>query len=89
MRPGVEVCLVSHSSYKAGAERTLLRMVDGLRTRGVDVSVLLPGDGPLKRELEVRRAPYAIYPYGLWAGRGLDLWGRLKAVARLPLLPER
>jgi hypothetical protein len=85
----MEVCLVSEASEKVGAERMLLRMVNGLRGRGVDVSVLLPRDGPLKRELELRRVPHAIYPYGRWAGCGLGLRGRLKAVARLHLLPER
>lgn len=38
--PGAEadmkVCLVSHSSDGAGAERLLLRIGDGLRTRGSD-----------------------------------------------------
>jgi len=84
----MKVCIVSHTSEKAGAERMLLRMVDGLAERGVDVSVLLPGDGPLKQALAVRRVPHASYPYRWWAARGLDLWRRVKDVARLHALPQ-
>jgi len=83
----MKVCLVSHTSDKTGAERLLLRITDGLRERGVGVFVLLPGDGPLKAELAIRRVPYACFPYRWWASWGLDLWGRLKAVARLHTLP--
>ena len=84
----MRVCLVSHTSDEGGAERLLLQMIDGLRTRGVDVSVLLPGDGPLKAELEVRRVPFACFPYRWWAGCSLSLRQRLTVVARLHVLPR-
>lgn len=84
----MKVCIVSHSSDIRGAERMLLRMVDGFMARGVECSVLLPGDGPLKEQLATRLVPYAIYPYRWWAASGPNLRRRLKDIARLHVLPR-
>ena len=84
----MKVCIVSHSSDTRGAERMLLQMVDGLNVKGVECSVLLPGDGPLKDELSIRQVPYAIFPYRWWAASGPNLWRRLKDIARMHVLPR-
>lgn len=84
----MKVCLVSHLSGMGGAERMLIRMVDGLKARGVECFVLLPGEGPLKEQLAIRQVPYAICPYGWWGGCGGGLRRKLGELARLRVLPR-
>jgi glycosyltransferase involved in cell wall biosynthesis len=60
------VCLVSHSSGKGGAEFALLMLIDVLNDWGFHCHVLMPRPGPLVAELEKRQVEYAIIPYGYW-----------------------
>lgn len=62
------VCLVSHSSGKGGAEFSLLMLIAVLKDLGCHCHVLLPRSGPLAAELEERQVEYAIIPYGRWMG---------------------
>lgn len=74
----MKVCFVSHYGEKAGATLMLLRLVDGLRARGVECSVLLPWDGSLREEFGTRGIAHAIFPYRVWAYRGGPLRDRLR-----------
>ena len=56
----------------------LLRLVDGLRARGVECSVLLPWDGSLREEFATRGIAHAIFPYRGWAHRGEPLRDRFR-----------
>lgn len=47
----MSVMLFSHSSDLAGAERTLVDLANGLVSRGVLCTAVLPGPGPLKGKL--------------------------------------
>lgn len=78
----MKICFVSHYGEKAGATLMLLRLVDGLRARGVECCVLLPWDGSLREEFASRGIAHAIFPYRGWAhlhgplrDRLRDLWG--------------
>lgn len=64
----------------------LLRLVDGLRLRGVECSVLLPWEGPMREELAARHVPFAVYPYFWWASQHPTLRGGIKALASLRVL---
>ena len=66
----------------------LLRMVDGLRERGVECSVLLPADGFLKEQFARRRVAHAVFPYRWWAQRNRSLLGRAKDLATVRVLPR-
>ena len=43
----MRICFVAHQATKEGAGRYMLDQIDFLRSAGVDVSVILPSDGPL------------------------------------------
>jgi len=40
--------------------------------------MLLPWDGPMKKELEIRRLAHAVYPYRWWAREGGNMGDRLR-----------
>ena len=59
---------VSHSPWLGGAERCLLELVEELvRRPGVDVHVVLPGDGELRERLEAAGAPTSVVRARWWA----------------------
>lgn len=62
------VCIVSHSPGKGGAEFSMLMLIDALKDLGCHCNVFLPNSGPLVAELEKRQVNYAIIHYGLWMG---------------------
>lgn len=63
----LSVCFFSHSSQLAGAERSLLSLVEGLvREYGVLCTVVLPDDGPLREKLEQAGASALIINYSWW-----------------------
>lgn len=61
------ICFVSHSSGNAGAERAFPKLLEGLKSQGLEIHVLLPGRGPVIKDLEIRHIPYAIIPYTRWS----------------------
>ncbi|WBB95675.1 glycosyltransferase [Solwaraspora sp. WMMA2080] len=61
---------VSHSADLMGAERSLLALVgEAVRARGHQVTVTLPGDGPLRAQLAAAGADVVVLPTRLWMGR--------------------
>ncbi|ROO62056.1 glycosyltransferase involved in cell wall biosynthesis [Micromonospora sp. Llam0] len=61
---------VSHSAELMGAERSLLALVgETVRARGYQVTVTLPGDGPLRAQLAATGAEVVVLPTRLWMGR--------------------
>lgn len=63
----MNVCFFSHSSQLSGAERSLLELVDELVSDyGSLCSVVLPGEGPLRAELEKAGAAVLSANYGWW-----------------------
>lgn len=79
MRP-IKVCFISHSSYKAGAERSLLEMIDALKEHGIKSYVVLPGYGPLTREIKKRGITYFHYSYRWWASKAPKFHHRMKTL---------
>lgn len=70
------VLLVSHSARLYGAERSLLLLVRNLERSRFEPLVALPGDGPLREELEnigvdvvVLKHPWWVRASGRWAAR--------------------
>jgi glycosyltransferase involved in cell wall biosynthesis len=59
---------VSHSAGLAGAERSLLELVETLSKMGVGCSVVVPYKGPLFGELKKRRIEVFTVPYAWWMG---------------------
>jgi FkbM family methyltransferase len=63
----LDVCFFSHTSELGGAERSLLELVTELiENHGVICSVVVPGDGPLRRKLEGVGASTHILAYSWW-----------------------
>ncbi|MFV2083611.1 glycosyltransferase [Micromonospora sp. LOL_021] len=61
---------VSHSAELMGAERSLAALVgEAVRARGHQVTVTLPGDGPLRAQLAATGAEVVVLPTRLWMGR--------------------
>jgi glycosyltransferase involved in cell wall biosynthesis len=73
----MRVCFISHTSAKGGAERALLELVDGLKERGVECYVILPGDGPLADEMRKRAVAFSTLPYKHWMGKNSPIWKRI------------
>jgi glycosyltransferase involved in cell wall biosynthesis len=59
MNRSLRVLFVNPGRGLGGAEHSLLLLLDGLRARGVDVTVALFGDGPLRHRLEALGVPAA------------------------------
>ncbi len=77
----IDVCFVSHSSYKCGSERSLLELLQGLIEAGVSCHVLLPGNGPLEADLNRLSVSYSVISYRWWTlGENED---RLKAIEQI------
>lgn len=64
------ISFISHSADMAGAERSLLDLVDGLKQRQVLCHVVLPVDGKLKEEFKKRVIPCTIASYRWWTIHG-------------------
>jgi FkbM family methyltransferase len=63
----LNLCIFSHSSQMAGAERSLLSLVSELTADyGANCSVLLPFDGPMVRLLQDAGAASTVVPYTWW-----------------------
>lgn len=73
----MKVCLISHSSAKGGAERSLLEIIDALKVRGVETYVTLPSYGPLVEELKNRGIVFQIFPYRWWVSKRSPFWKRI------------
>ncbi|MFV2013201.1 MULTISPECIES: glycosyltransferase [unclassified Micromonospora] len=66
----MHVLFVSHSADLMGAERSLLALVgEAVRARGHQVTVTVPGDGPLRAQLAAAGADVVVLPTRLWMGR--------------------
>ena len=68
----LSVCLFSHSSHLAGAERSLLELTTELiRDHGVICSVVLPNDGRLGEKLKEVGASTLLVDYSWWCDSSL------------------
>jgi glycosyltransferase involved in cell wall biosynthesis len=67
MNGAIRLLIFAHCSGLAGAERSLLELVAELTAdHGVTCTVVLPGDGPLRKRLEERGATTLVVGYGWW-----------------------
>ena len=70
----LSLCLFAHNPGLAGAERSLLELVDELIVdHGVLCTVVLPANGPLVEALERVGAACIISEYSWWCGSALDV----------------
>ena len=67
----MKILLISHSSGNYGAEKSLLSIAKQLSIRKHDVTVLVPSEGPLTRELYLLDIKFIVWPYFLWIGKRL------------------
>lgn len=65
----MRVLFYSHDAFLYGASRSLLNVIEGLKTHGVDSHVVLPYGGPLENELQEKQIPYKILPHSWWVSR--------------------
>ncbi|MGD8376905.1 MAG: glycosyltransferase family 4 protein [Acidobacteriota bacterium] len=70
---------VSHAATTEGAERVLAEAAAGLAGRGVEVEVVLPGEGPLGDLLAGQGAAVRILPHRPWTRGGRLPRGRGRA----------
>lgn len=65
----LSLCLFSHSAALAGAERSLAELVGQLvEDHGAVCNVVIPGDGPLRSQIETVGAGVITTGYGWWCG---------------------
>jgi glycosyltransferase involved in cell wall biosynthesis len=72
----MRILFVSHSAGLYGAERALLELVKGLKSRGVECLVTIPRPGGLFYALRDADIPVVIVPYSWWVDRPRDFWKR-------------
>jgi len=63
----MKILFLSHYGAMLGANRSLLSLVQGLKTKGVEVLVYCPKDGPFTAKLKELQIPFEIIPYKNWA----------------------
>lgn len=80
MTEGIRVLFIAHVASTYGASRSLLQLLESLKSKGVEPLVCLPGNGPLTRELEERGIPFAVGPIKFWISYPQE---PLKTLARL------
>lgn len=74
----MRVVFIPHDGeYKYGANMSLVNLLEGLKTYGVDVMVISPEKGSLLSTLDRISVPYVVHPFAFWMHqlpyRG---WGR-------------
>ena len=63
----LKVAFISHTALLGGAERVLLELVEGLKSKGVDCLVFLPSAGPLELALQRIGVRSVIVKYSWWS----------------------
>ncbi len=79
----MKICFISHSSAKGGAERSLIELIDSLKTKGVDAFVIIPSYGLLVKEFKSRGIAFRIIPYRWWMSNKESPF--LKRIAKIVL----
>jgi len=78
----MKVMFVSHVSNKYGAGRSLLNLIDGLQSKGVECYVVMPNQGPMTEELENRGVEYSMVRLAYWASYGGRAWKKVAHAGR-------
>lgn len=85
----MRVCIVASSPGTSGADRSLVEIASALISRRASCVVLLPGRGPMEKELERLGAEYAVIPFSWWIDYR-PLWRcfpkYVRTLASLPLV---
>lgn len=80
----MRVCLIASCPILGGAERVLLETIDVLRDRGVECRVIVPGEGPLAREIAALQIPYCVLDGSFWISWAKpSVWERVKGALRI------
>jgi len=76
----MRVVFVSHDAGVYGAPRSLLNLIDGLSSKGIECYVIVPYKGPLVQEIQKRNIEFTVIPYAIWVHKksSIDLLTRLK-----------
>ena len=62
----MQITFITHYAKLYGANRSLLNLIDGLRTYGVQPSVVCRLEGPITEELAKRGIPFCVSRFHLW-----------------------
>lgn len=68
----MNILIIANSLEGYGANNSMLDMLMPLMSKGVNVTVLLPGYGPINRELQKRGIYYSVLPYEMSASVGMN-----------------
>ncbi len=63
----MKILFLSHYGAMLGANRSLLSMVEGMRSKGAEVLVYCPKDGPFIEKLKELKVPHEVVAYKNWA----------------------
>jgi len=88
----MKICFIAHCTALYGANRSLLDLIDGLVSHGVEPYVIVPQEGDVTNALRERKIPVGIVPLHFWVGPPgvLALSGRLfKNLKAFPLLVKQ
>jgi glycosyltransferase involved in cell wall biosynthesis len=84
----MRIVFVTHYGYLYGANRSLLTLIEELRSRSVESFVIAPELGSIKAELEERRIPHIVCPFKTWMSSPEHHWKRpIRLLYNLTVLP--
>lgn len=72
----MRVLFITHYTNYHGANRSLVNLMEGLKTFGVNSYVAVPAEGQITEELTKRDIPYDVYPVRYWMYRSRDGRGK-------------
>lgn len=64
----IKICFISHTADLGGGERSLIQLTKSLKKHGLDITVVIPQNGPIKKELS-QTATIIETPYSWWTVR--------------------
>lgn len=62
----MKVAFITHCTNLGGANRSLLNLIDGLKSYKIDSYVIAPAEGDITDELQFRKVQFAILPVTYW-----------------------
>jgi glycosyltransferase involved in cell wall biosynthesis len=79
----MKLALFTHYAELFGANRSLLGLIDGLKPLGAECHVFMPYEGPLVKELNLRKVSFSIVSFGLWVRDPIEYRHPFVAMKRL------
>ena len=77
------ICFILSDSNTKGSNGAFIELIDSLNRNKLKLYVLLPSNGPMVHELEIRNIPLKVLYYKWWMReQGSPKWKKLRTLVR-------